>query len=48
MLLGDDVSSAFEGVPGLKQLLPTDIGGENQQSFEEICGKSFDVFLKKL
>ena len=48
MVLGDDFNPAFEAVPGLKQLLPTEMGGENKQSFEEICGNSIHVFLNTL
>ena len=39
MLLGKDMTPAFDAVPGLKELMPSDMGGDNKLSFEEICGK---------
>ena len=39
MILGDDMSPAFDAVPGLRDLVPNSMGGDNKCTFEELCGK---------
>nr|CDS23617.1 alpha tocopherol transfer protein [Echinococcus granulosus] len=43
LVLGSDLSPAFDAVPGLKELLPDSFGGDNRLSFEEICDKQANV-----
>ncbi|KAL5965029.1 Clavesin-2 [Taenia solium] len=37
MVLGSDLSPAFDAVEGLRELMPESYGGDNKHSLEEIC-----------
>lgn len=38
MTISDDITPAFDAVPGLKDLMPQSLGGNNKLTFEQICG----------
>ncbi len=39
MMFNADMSPAFEAIPGLKDIVPKECGGNNKLSFDEICGE---------
>ncbi|VDK23452.1 unnamed protein product [Taenia asiatica] len=39
MVLGSDLSPAFDAIAGLKELMPESYGGDNKLSIEDICAK---------
>lgn len=40
MFVGTDMTPAFDALPGLKELVPSDIGGDNKHSYDEMCGNA--------
>lgn len=38
MVLGSDLSPAFDEVTGLKEIMPEVYSGDNKLSIEDICG----------
>ncbi|KAM7540140.1 hypothetical protein Aperf_G00000035279 [Anoplocephala perfoliata] len=41
--LSDDLTPAFEAVPGLKDLVPKSLGGNCKYSFDEICERNLKI-----
>ncbi len=39
MMFNADMSPAFDAIPGLKDIVPRECGGNNKLSFDEICGE---------
>ncbi|KAM3179626.1 hypothetical protein ACTXT7_000213 [Hymenolepis weldensis] len=43
MTISDDLTPAYDSVPGLKDIMPQSLGGNNKLTFEQICEKNFDM-----
>ena len=46
MLVGTDMTPAFDAIPGLKDLVPREIGGDNKLSYDEICGNATSKLMQ--
>ncbi len=40
MMYNADMSPAFDVIPGLKDIVPVECGGNNQLTYDDICGTS--------